>query len=102
MGDEGKKGFKAKAIDVAAAIGLYREIQSPGAQAALVMSLKRAGKVGLAGGIGFGLIIAVGALQQDATNTELLKFLFALVPAQAIVAAISKYLKEHYGITLPF
>lgn len=101
MADE-PKTMKAKAIDLAAAIGLYKEVQSPGAWASVVEALKHGAKTAIAAGVGYALIVMVGMLQADASHSQLLTALFSVVSAQTVVSAISKFLKEHYGLSLPF
>jgi hypothetical protein len=97
-----KKTFKAKAVDLAAAVGLYREVQSPGAWESVVLALKRGGKTAVAAGVGYGLIVLLGVLQANQDQSELLTLVFKLVSVQALVGGIAKFLREHYGVTLPF
>ena len=97
-----KKGLKAKAVDLATAIGLYQEVQNPQAWTSLVESLKHGGKTAVAAGVGYGLIVLLGQLSADQDHSKLLHLVFSLVSVQTAVATISKYLKEHYGISLPF
>lgn len=97
-----QKGLKAKALDLASAVGLYQEVQNPTAFNSVLEALKHGAKTAVAAGVGYGLIVLLGSLQADADHSKLLALLFSLVSVQSLVAAISKFLKEHYGVTLPF
>lgn len=84
------------------ALNLIKEVEgNPEVLNSLILALKRSGKTAVAAGVGYGLLVFVGALQADATSGIAVALIFKLVSAQAVVAAISKYLKEHYGVTLP-
>jgi hypothetical protein len=100
MADEPTNKVTVK--DLAGAIGLYKEVQNPVAWESVWTAVRHGAKTAIAAGLGYGLIVLVGVLQQDASSSHLLTLFFSLVSAQAVIAAISKFIAEHYGVTLPF
>jgi hypothetical protein len=82
------------------ALKLMRRWKNPDHRAALVSAITRAAKLAGASGVAFALVTFFGELSAD-QSSEMLEILFAIVPAQAIIAGISKYAKEKFGITLP-
>jgi len=82
-------------------IGLFKNVSKD--VPAVYLALKRGGKVALASGAAGAALVLLGLLEVEAEQgNQLLQALFIFVPSTAVVAALSKWLREKYGIQLPF
>jgi len=84
-----------------AALNLLKQVDNPDFFKSLMSAANRAGKNAVAAGAGYGMIVFLQGMNAQAATTPSVEMVFKVVAAQVLITAVSRFLKEKYGVTLP-